>query len=287
MSAFPPPEPEPLVPLEEVGVDGLSAPSPFINYFRPPQLGIIHFLAWITISALFFGLFKSVDQFAAEVLGNTYQTYRQSNQYAVQGLNLVILAAECVGMAVVLRGRFRHAHGRRQPGHFLIVVHSIFNLITSTVSTLGMIFLFLNLPNAGQQLQLFYAIWCISIAVLFWIKAGFLVWCWKRSLESIRWKVLFCVEALSMAGVGVFCVVPLLWMTSIMESASAMMNLYRIMQYFHFSWPLILVGTYIIVAILDYRKGPHRDWVHWLAIVTTILPLLIAEGTMLLNVIKR
>jgi hypothetical protein len=280
-------EPEPPLSLAAIKANEPPGQSPFADYLRPPRLGIIHFLAWITLSALFFGLFQSFYQFAAETLGKRYLTFVSSLQIGLIAPGLILLAAEIVGMTVVLRGRLRHELGRWQPGHFLIVIHSLFNLIHYMISLLGVLFILIR-QSLDSSAQYDFFSFCISLTIIYWLKAGWFFWWWKRSRETFRWKFLFAIEAISTTLSSIPLIIPLLaFGQGYISAVTVYSRIGYILGFLIIGCPLFLGGTYFVTAILDYRKGQRRDWVHWLAIVSTILAMLLSVGSMLLRTIIR
>ncbi|MBN2580778.1 MAG: hypothetical protein JXB10_17465 [Pirellulales bacterium] len=262
----PSPNPEPLSPLAPAEPASPPPPSPFSPYFRPPRLGIIHFLAWITLSAVLLGLLQSFNQYAEETLGDKYSGYRQSVGMASFSVPFILIAAELVGMAVVIRGRLSHQPGRWQPGHFLIVVHSFFDLISSLFTLAILLFLF----HPDSSFKFFYTLISLILTLGFWIKAALLFWWWKRSLDLLRWKVLFCLEAILTLTMSLGSIVYAGYVLDFFHSA-LIVKINPALPYITFARPFLLMGIFIVVAILDYRKGPRRDWVHWLGISTAVL----------------
>jgi hypothetical protein len=265
-----PPKSEPPFPPAAASILPPSPPPP-APYFRPPRLGIIHFLAWITVAAVILGLFQSFNHFAEETLGQQYATYKHSINFIVYSINFIIIAAKLVGMTVVVRGRIRRQPSRWQPGHFLITAHSIYDIFYYSISLVGLYYLLLLVSMSSPNLKGFYFGWCLALIFLYWIKAALFFWWWKRSSDPLRWKTLFFLEAM----IDFLVSLPYFYYVSITMGWLKSQGDNKLIIYGVLICTLLLAVIYLSTAILDYRRGPRRDWVHWLGIATTVLMILL------------
>ena len=99
-------------PLEPLGSCPANSNFSPLEYYRPPRLGIIHFLAWMILAAL---LLSSDFSVYLDPYGplSQHQTAMKICRAAVD----VILPALLVGGGILLIDCFRKKAGAFQPGH--------------------------------------------------------------------------------------------------------------------------------------------------------------------------
>ena len=86
-----------------------------------------------------------------------------------------------------------------------------------------------------------------------WIVGAAYVLLAVRTCDGRRWKVAFGTMA-AMNGITGACFI-----------AVAIFDIRLSVAYFPI-WICITAGVLSVVALLDLRRGPHRDWLHWLGV---------------------
>jgi hypothetical protein len=259
-----PPQPDPLLPLADAKETSAPSLPPPVPYFVPPRLGIIHLLAWITLSAVFIGTFQSFMQFIEATFGKQAITLHLGS-IGINSIAFINIAAELVGMAVILRGRILHQPGRWQPGHFIIVIHACSDVLLIILSLANLYFI--NLPGTSSSQYL-----CLIFLVIFWIKTALFLWWWKRSRDFLRWKILFFMEAILTFIMSLIFVFFILMILNVFQPLR-FFGILSLLVFVSFLCQLLLAVIYLWITILDFCRGPRRDWVHWLGIATTIFSL--------------
>ena len=93
-----------------------------IEYYRPPRLGIVHLLIWITLAAV---LMKVMTALIATSEPSGLAPDRVSVAHkAIWYLTSCMIAATLLGTFVIARDKIRGAAGRLQAGHWLVLVIS-------------------------------------------------------------------------------------------------------------------------------------------------------------------
>ncbi len=88
------------------------------DYLQPPRLGIIHLLAWTAVAAV---LFKG--DAASRLLAKERMSDLSGNllQQVAGLLDLTLIAAGIMGLAVLACSRLRRQPGRFAPGHWILI----------------------------------------------------------------------------------------------------------------------------------------------------------------------
>ena len=243
-------QPETPISLDPIGESPFGPRSPFVEYYRPPRLGIIHLLAWTAATAVLlkFGMaMEMIETSSIDEMPTALRVYQQVIRFAYNTVN----AAGIVGISVLLLGKARAATGRLQPGHWILAIDTIaFVMIYSwwalyaTARAAEIIepeissdFLWFYLPFGAISL-LRAATYGVTAAI---------------QRDARRWKVLLA----TLAVVGL--IVSLIQITACFSSfLFALVNLPL--------WSLIVAAVLIPTIVLDLRRGPRRDWLHWLGI---------------------
>ena len=184
------------------GHSGLSR-----NFYQPPRLGIIHLLAWTAIAAV---MFKS--DIAIRLLWKQQEMVVISNvlYQAIEFVDLTLMAAGVVGLAVLVRAWFRRQPGRFAPGHWILM----FTVVPSTVMcvvNMAWCVLSLRLHENNEFLKtywlvsLFYVATQVFCAVLFVMAA-------RRNWTGRGWRgsfrLLAIVHAAKAVQYGVVAISP-------------------------------------------------------------------------------
>jgi hypothetical protein len=244
---------------ESPGQSPFGPGSPFVEYYRPPRLGIIHLLAWTAATAV---LLKF--SLAMEMLGDTgggslpegMSIFRQIVGFIYSTAH----AAGIVGAGILLLAKISRAPGRLQPGHWLLLVATVAWFLFLSIQ--GVFVLAQSAGLAGNSafvwlLAAFGAVEILCAALYFYAALAF--------RHGMRWTICF----------GLLTVV------------DALLGLrYLCNPLLDFPWSLgfsplwsLFVGLVLLVTVLvDLRHGPRRDWLHWLgiAIVATAVAISVA-----------
>lgn len=236
------------------GADPSADAPPFappVVYLRPPRLGIIHLLAWTAATAVILKLFTAGREIAGtfdvpvafEVLG-----------WATETVTSTAIGAGIVGASVIAGGRMRGIPGRLQPGHWFVLIHTLTTLAAWLPSTAVLV----HGAFEGRANDTF-ASWCCataSIMALLRIVAYFFVARWMQ--DAWPWKSATRI----MAAMGLAQAIGMSGFISVILKLSPF-ALAAI-------WPIMVSSTLIVAAIIDFRGGARRDWVHWLGVALLV-----------------
>jgi hypothetical protein len=225
--------------------------SPFLEHFQPPPLRILHLMGWITAAAVLVRIGMVFDAARADVPPAEERVF-----FWVLRFNYTVFTAACmVGGGILLMGWMRGVRGRLQPGHWLVVV----NALSAGLSY--MIFLaHLALMNTvfqpwEDEYSYFTFMWGFAflslVQLLLWYAAA------RRTSDGTRWNVFFGTVSAVFGIRLLFCVLDVLTYAN---------WTYRSGAYFSVVLGVIL----LIVVARDRRRGPPRDWLHWLGVVAAV-----------------
>jgi len=123
------------LPGRPVGQSPFAPGSPpFVEYYCPPRLGIIHLLAWTAATAVllkFSMAMEMIGNAAIDVMSPAQQVFDQTIRFVYT----TVQAAGIVGTSVLLLGKIRGAPGRLHPGHWIMSIDTVTSLLTYLLST--------------------------------------------------------------------------------------------------------------------------------------------------------
>lgn len=240
--------------------NGASAPPaqdmyPFatpVAYLRPPRLGIIHLLAWMTTTAVVMSFHALMNQSGSSTPPAASVEIRR---WVVEFRDAVLVGAGLVGLTVVLLAKARREAGRLQPGHWLVAVMSLSTLAHWAINRA----IYVLVMGASLEHYRLGQPWIFGLHGLVGLAAGgvyFYLACGRR--ESRRWQIVFgflTVRSLICVGqifAGRFTI-----------SLSAFVML--------LTPTLVTPIALVVTSWLDLRRGPRRDWVHWLGVAMVLI----------------
>ncbi len=225
------------------------------EYYQPPRLGIIHFLAWTAVTAVFFKVDAAWRLMATgpilELFGNLF--YR-----VVWLIGLTLMAAGIVGLAVLVRGQFRRQPGRFAPGHWILIGMMIPEVF---LCVLNKVWYFLYMLDEGptytNMFVLVYLLCALTEVgcVVFFVAGA------RRIREKRGWKWGLCLIAVvhaSNALLFLFAATSLVWHTSGMFTFAMITGISGIVQ-------MLTLLVLVIVALMDLLRV-RRDWLHCLGV---------------------
>ena len=215
---------------------------PFAEYYRPPRLGIIHLLAWTAATAVLLKFSMAMD-----MIGSTGGSTAPVSAFQ-QVLGLIYSmthAAELVGTAVLLLAKSRGLPGRFQPGHWLVLVATVTWLLFGLI-----LFLWLLAVRAGFS-DYSTTSWFLVLGGLTAVLCGGVYfYLTLASKDGRRWKTCFGVLAVAELMRGLSCL------------GSSLFGMSWLLDFFVLGC-LIVTPTILVIVVVDLRRGPRRDWLHW------------------------
>jgi hypothetical protein len=220
-------------------------------YLQPPRLGIIHFLAWMTVTAVLLKICMAFAELNSPI---------KMNYDLCRGIFLVILySAAITGALVVLIAKYHGGQGHFQPGHFL--------LFYASLAVLGNWALYFCLKysffqSSSMYLPVFPIIVMLpQIFLFFWFAA--------KTPEQGRWQYTFRIWGFIYLLNLILTVGPIWFPYSISAE----------LRYIQFPViPLLSIlqfAVFVITVALDLIHGSRRDWLHWLGTSVIILSTVI------------
>lgn len=119
--------PEASLPIPGVFKDSNDPRRSTPEYLQPPRLGIIHLLAWMTVTAV---LFKIIMALAPG------RPFEMSYSLCIWIFKVIINSAAITGAGIVLVAKYHGGKGYYQPGHFLLFYSSLVTLANLALSRL-------------------------------------------------------------------------------------------------------------------------------------------------------
>ncbi len=245
-----------------IGESPIAPTSPFVEYYRPPRLGIIHLLAWMTATAIVLKIDLAIFALNEAMISRLGIDLPQPSQlalvwaYAVRTIYSIAQGAGLVGAAVLLRAWRRGMGGRLQPGHWIVLIEALC-LVASRGWELSLKVLIHDPWHTTPILVL------VGLVAFFFIlcRGGLYLYVAWRKLREKRWRRLFIVVGVLVLIEYVPYFVPVLLFRLQRFSLTVLMTL-------AFGMALAAVVT------LDLRARCRRDWVHWLCVAILMMPVL-------------
>lgn len=242
--------------------------APFLKFYRPPKLGIAHLLAWMTVTAVLMKVTIFLEQAWPwpESLPVSYGVMWRAIVYS----NVPVHAAGLVGVAVLLRDKWRGAAGRLQPGHWLLAIFSISGLLQLTILVLSLLALRDIIASTDAFFtpyrlisvaapQLLAAMACLQLTI-----RGRLLW---------RWRILFglLVIVAFASAAQYLCALPA-------DTSSGLRNYdwHSYSKSFCIMYgiaSLLTCFALLLAVLVDFVCRSRRDGLHWMGV------LLVAWGT--------
>jgi hypothetical protein len=211
------------------------------EYYRPPQLRIIHFLAWMTLTALLLG----------PDFGLCSNPYGALAQYQ-EAMNIcrvtvdIVLGTLLVGGGVLLIDGVWKKTGVLQPGHWIVAISAL------EYSATWLIFFLYRRFTGHLLLHPNYTNLSVVWAVILCLIAALYRWRARKMIERGPWKWTLHVLAYRCFFEGLFVFSQ--WTGVVFFCAWTMV------VYFFY---IPLVGLLIAATIRDFCRGFRRDWLHW------------------------
>lgn len=237
--------------------------SPFVAFYQPPRLSIIHLLWWIAVAAVLMSLTASLGRWSGDsLLGKAVTTECQTFTLTVSMISRIVLAAGLVGLFLIGRDRIRHAPGRLQPGHWILLGQCTGQVIILP-GTLILAFCVPSAPTTTGSTVNTMAIFVPSIIGQILVSIIFMAGA-RRCPAERRWRRVLAIWALAAllaaCSDGIYLIpgLPFGWLSLVMITAGLAMIVACLA-----SW--ISLG---VAAVHDLSTGNRRDWIHWLGVAT-------------------
>lgn len=236
------------------------------DYLRPPQLGIVHLLAWIAITSALL-IWSSVVEYQSGSLSQA--VWLTAARRALELVGYATVVAGIVGTTVIVRAKIQEVPGRLQPGHWFLLIQTLLTLAS-------------------------WLLWAVDLAR----------WTADPSDRFWYWRYVF-LDAVGLVSVAAWFMVAM-WMQDCRCWRAAAWVL-AIVSLFHWgreilvdtgltTWSLTLpgcvpIGSFVLLPVflvalrLDLRRGPRRDWLHWLGIGITLVYEVVGIGWWILQTI--
>ena len=149
-----------------------------------------------------------------------------------------------------------------RPGHWLLMIGAAVTLLQLPMYLLWAIVegKLILLPHGGSQ---------IAIAILYTVAA-------KRNRER-RWRVLFALLSLIWMLQGLY------YWGFWFDFYFYLTSLWTLLR-----WGHLLLGVWLtVVAILDFKAGQRRDWLHWTGVATFLAGVGMTLFWMIANMVMR
>lgn len=216
-----------------------------------PRLGIIHFLAWITLTAALIGLWEFARLF--DTPGGGSPGGERSLGEILFCADLVAVAAGFVAACSVLRAKSRDLFLDAEPGHWLAIVHSVLFVVA-----VAMFFAAVGLAEGWDELVWIIVCLYFILPLLFGVAWLILAYCFR---DEPLWCMAFGLATTTLLGAAVM-------------AALAWFDVARLPD----PWDTALIFTGIsitgavvlIAALVDLAQRQWRDWAHWVGVSVTI-----------------
>jgi hypothetical protein len=227
------------------------APAP--QHFCPPRLGIIHLLAWTAATAATLKYFMAAMS-RLDTSGMPASAVTLS--WAFGFVMAIVFGADAVGEAVVLNGKLRGQTGRLQPGHWFVLIYTLATLAAWSMEAIVVLFAVGGQPGhrftaaSAHAMHVAYVVFPAIRSFTYLIVAA-------RMRDARRWQVATRIVAVTDLAVLALQFLPLVSWSLTPVTRGQIRGL--------------VVGTTFLVALLsDLRRGPRRDWVHWLGVAVIV-----------------
>ena len=250
-------------PLQSPGKSPFAPGSPFAAHYLPPRLGIIHLLAWTAATALLVIFWMATTEMIGDDGGDSIPRAIRVAQQVVWSIQLTALAAGLVGTGILLLAKIRRLRGRFQPGHWLLLISTL--IWAPSLLVPWALFLLIGTPDSVDTPSASSLVWISRTWNLVTTSTSFAAYFFATFVckAGNRWRICFAVLAAfglmqTFRYVGALFSVSLFWWTKPLQYRS------------------LIVGAVLLMAVLiDLRRGPRRDWLHWLGVA------IIATGVLL------
>jgi hypothetical protein len=229
------------------------------NYLRPPRLGIIHLLAWIT-----FGVVLMKFDLGMDILNPPLEGQSPAHlvlRHCRQAGKSIFEAAALVGAGILVLTKRRSRSGNFQPGHWILLINSAIIVLRCFILFVAYVLL--------QHEQLVQVPIKAALSMIIAISgACALIPAWRRLPESGRWKVYF----KSLCAYWV-----LLGITFLLVACGSRLYLAFLAVFF---CGCVVTGAFLVAVVVDLKTRSNRDWVHWLGVAYVIASsiLLVADS---------
>ncbi len=227
-----------------------------------PRLGIIHLLAWITISAVLFS-FDAVLKFLGMAI-ETPEFFRDLHFVDTAGM-----AAGIVGLVTLVRWRARHECGRLAPGHWILIAAVLANLLSYGLDTVYQLLQPLAIPDRISLAALAVASTLIELAIM-----AVYIFAAGRIREKRGWKLIFMslvfAAAIAASRKASFALV-FFGLFPTIVSFEALIVLFTAGVE---AITALILGIFVAIDLSRVR----RDWLHVLGVAMFILSSLTTVG---------
>jgi hypothetical protein len=232
--------PSPLEPFGSFPAETILSKS---ECYQPSRLGIIHFLAWMTIAAVLLSLDFSLKTFSPGPISQN-----QSDMNAWRAAIDIILAAFLVGGGVLSIDCFRGKPGAFQPGHWIVAISAFQFSVEWAIFCFYRRFANTILFNPNRtNLSIVWVVVLFLTALLY--RRG----AWKL-IERGPWKWIL----------GFMAVRCLCDSINILSYYTELFLIMPLWIFVVFSLYTPLAGLLIFATMGDFGNGLRRDWLHWL-----------------------
>lgn len=224
-----------------------SSTHPPLVYFRLPQLGMVHIVAWMAITAALL-IWSSVAEHRWG--GGISPLWLDVPRRLSELVGFAITAAQIVGVAVILRAKNRGESGRLQPGHWFLLLQAMMTLAHWLYWGVGRLRWSADFadPLTFWRYPILVAVG-LANAVALLIVAN-----WMQ--DSRHWRVAArvwgAVNLLYWSLAALLCVGVMTWFMSV----SPMSPTPPIGE-------VVVLAVFLVALRIDIRRGPDRDWLHW------------------------
>jgi len=230
--------------VDPLGKSPFAPGSPFPEYYRPPPLGIIHLLAWTAATAVLLRLSMAMEMIRGDRIPQGLAIFRQ----VVYFIYSTAHAAGFVGACVLLLAKIRRLPGRLQPGHWLLLIAALMSLLSLSIEALDIL-----AGAAGFDGYSVLTWYLAGLGLVEILCAGLYLYATLKSKQGKRWRVCFASLAVVNSIQG------LLYLGASLLDTPASLT-------FSPFWSLIVGPVLLVTVVLDLRRGPRRDWLHWLGV---------------------
>jgi len=231
-------------------VAGSQAELPFASV-ETPRLRILHLMLWTLCSAVYLTLIRAIYALQGD-MPNRYVAIQHASS-VVRG---IITGAVLTGAIVLVSTRVRTGPPMlRQPGHWLLFISAILNLIQ--LPLLILVLLLQDFASSGTFHYLIYGVVFLFPPIAYSVAA--------RHSRARRWKILF--VALAAVSLTYF-----LYFLSVALSIDGRFG-YGVSIFASIpTWgSLLLAAAVLVVSLADWMAGRRYDWLHWTGVTTHVM----------------
>jgi hypothetical protein len=241
-----PPDDQPAAPTE--------GRSPFAEQLCVPQFGILHILI---LTAVMASLLKINLAFEAWIPSPSQSEADRWRRMIEESIFALALAANLVGAGVLIRAKCYRIFHRLQPGHWIVLFSAAAGLCLLVWKVV-----YYLVASDIRMIHWTMSLWGLSdlpIAIAFLYAARLLH-------DGRRWKVLLRAMALGHAAAAATAALSIVALAfQDVQIAGALLVATIVAST---PWSVILLIMLVAAIVLDFRRWPSRDWMHWLGVVT-------------------